>query len=439
MSNIILCADDSKTMQTVAEITFRVSDFQYVGALSADEAMDKARAQKPALILADAIMPGKTGYELSKLVKSDPQLSGVPVIVLCGNSAAYDAAKGAEVAADGHLPKPWDSQVMLDKVAELVAKFKSSPVAKLSGGAAAPTPAPAAAKKAVAPAPKPAIPRSRTAKPAAPRPLTAKPAATKASLSVSKIKPPKLGAPKPIPKVGLSKAKEGAGGARTHTIMGMPTIVPPMAKPAIPAAKPTLAAPKPAIPNPLVAKPVIPRPTQVPAKPTLPTRPQTSPSKYAPPAMKSARTKPGAPEPPKPAAKPATPVARRAPTPPPIGKPATQPPRLATPPPVATPAAPVAKQTTGFPLGRPPMIRGLPTKRPAFVAPAALKIDVRRATAGAVARVAAEAGIAADGPEVKALLALSQDVVERVVWEVVPQLAEAIIRENLDTLTAKYQ
>ena len=429
MSNIILCADDSKTMQTVAEITFRVSDFQYVGALSADEAMEKARAEKPALILADAIMPGKTGYELCKMVKSDPQLAGIPVIVLCGNSAAYDAAKGTEVAADGHLPKPWDSQVMLDKCAELVAKFKSAPVAALSGGGA-----PAAASTPIAATPpKPAFPRAKTPTPAAPRPLAAKPAAAKPSLNVARIKPPKLGAPKPIPKAGLGKSKDAP---RTHTIHGMPTIVPPVVKSAVPTATPALVPPKLVVPNPLVAKPA------VPAKPTLPTRPATSPSKYDVPSMQSARTQPGTPEPPMPADSPVTPVARRAPTPPPLGETAIPTPRVATPPPVATspkPVAAVPKQTTGFPLGRPPMIRGLPTKRPAFVAPAALKVDIRKATAAAVARVAAETGIAADGPEVKALLALSQDVVERIVWEIVPELAETIIRENLATLTAKYQ
>ncbi|HWN69448.1 MAG TPA: response regulator, partial [Haliangium sp.] len=120
MSNIILCADDSKIIQTVAEITFRVSDYQYVGALSADEALDKARAQRPALILADVAMPDTDGYELCRAIKSDPALADVPVLMMCGNSSAYDAAKGSEVRADGHLNKPWDTQVLLDKVAEIL-------------------------------------------------------------------------------------------------------------------------------------------------------------------------------------------------------------------------------------------------------------------------------------------------------------------------------
>ena len=52
------------------------------------------------------------------------------------------------------------------------------------------------------------------------------------------------------------------------------------------------------------------------------------------------------------------------------------------------------------------------------------------------AQVAAEHGLDPTGPEMQALLRLSQEVVERIVWEVVPDLAEAIIRHNLDKLAA---
>src|SRR5690348_13486488 len=122
MSKVILVADDSATMQMVAEITFKATEFTYVGARSADEAVEKAKAQKPALVLADAVMQGKSGYDLCQALKSDGKLGDVPVVILCGNSAAFDAAKGAQVGADGSLSKPWDTQVMLEKVAEFIDK-----------------------------------------------------------------------------------------------------------------------------------------------------------------------------------------------------------------------------------------------------------------------------------------------------------------------------
>ena len=147
MSNTILCADDSATMQTVAEITFSSSDYQYVGARSADEALEKARQNPPALILADAVMPGKSGYDLCREVKADPSLSSTKVILLCGNSEAYDESRGSQVGADGHFTKPWDTQKMLDQVSEWLGGAAASP----SAGAAVAA-KPAAAPRAATPA-----------------------------------------------------------------------------------------------------------------------------------------------------------------------------------------------------------------------------------------------------------------------------------------------
>ncbi len=73
------------------------------------------------------------------------------------------------------------------------------------------------------------------------------------------------------------------------------------------------------------------------------------------------------------------------------------------------------------------MISGIPTKRSALVERTLQKMATRLAEAS---------GLEAGSPELVALLKLSTEVVERIVWEIVPELAEHIIRENLSTLTA---
>src|SRR5437763_9235047 len=152
-------------MQQVADITFRGTEFQYVGARSADEALQKAKSQKPAVVLADSSMPGKTGYDLCLAIKE--AMADVPVVILVGNGAPYDAAKGTQVGADGNLPKPWDTQTMLEKVTEIVAKGanakpgqSAAAAAPAAKPAAAAAPAPAAAAAAAAAANQP--PRSAT-------------------------------------------------------------------------------------------------------------------------------------------------------------------------------------------------------------------------------------------------------------------------------------
>ncbi len=336
MTKVILCADDSVTMQTVAEITFRGTDYTYVGARTADEALDKARSHRPVLVLADAVMPGKTGYDLCQALKSDATLADVPVVILCGNSAPYDAARGAQAGADGTLTKPWDTQVMLDKVAELLDKVAQTGVARIGGGAAAAAAAPAAARP--APSPTPAPPMGQ------PVPVAATPA----------VAPPKVAPP------------------RSATIMGMPTIKMP---------GPGGGAPAP-----------VPAPAAV-----APPAPVAPPAAVRPPA-------PVAAPPPAPAAASLGAVAASAPS-----------------------RAPASAPPTA-PVGRPPMVSGIPTKRSALV---------ERTLAKMGQRLAELSGLEPGSPELIALLKLSTEVVERVVWEVVPELAETIIRENLQDLSAK--
>jgi hypothetical protein len=74
------------------------------------------------------------------------------------------------------------------------------------------------------------------------------------------------------------------------------------------------------------------------------------------------------------------------------------------------------------------MVAGVPTKRSALV---------ERTLAKMAARLAEASGLEPGSPELLALLKLSTEVVERIVWEVVPELAETIIRENLHELAAK--
>ncbi|HEX3759266.1 MAG TPA: response regulator, partial [Kofleriaceae bacterium] len=217
MSKIVLCVDDSATMQQVADITFRGTEFTYIGARGFDEALEKARGQKPIVILVDSHMPGKSGYDLCLALKNDPATSSVPVAILVGNAAPYDAARGTLVGADASLPKPWDTQTMLEKVTELVAKAAS--------GVAKPGQSSAAAPPASGPAPSTAPLGSPAAK----------------------------GAPPPAAAAAASAAMP----PRSATIMGMPTIKMPAGN-----AQPAPAAPG-TPPTPTVAAPAAP-----PAPPT---------------------------------------------------------------------------------------------------------------------------------------------------------------------------
>ena len=118
MSKTILLADDSLTIQKVVELTFMEEDFDVVSVSDGDHALAKLGEVTPALVIADVHMPGASGYEVCRQVKTAHP--GVPVLLLVGTFEVFDEEEAQTAGADAHLKKPFDSQELLQMVEGLV-------------------------------------------------------------------------------------------------------------------------------------------------------------------------------------------------------------------------------------------------------------------------------------------------------------------------------
>lgn len=127
MKKKLLLADDSVTIQKVVQITFSHDDYELTVVDNGDIAYENARSQRPDLILADVFMPGKNGYELCAAVKNDPSLAAVPVLLLTGTFEPFDEAKAKSVGADRWIAKPFESQALIACVEELLASSAQTP------------------------------------------------------------------------------------------------------------------------------------------------------------------------------------------------------------------------------------------------------------------------------------------------------------------------
>ena len=120
MAHTILLADDSVTIQRVIELTFADEDVQVVAVSSGDQAIARLNSAPPDIVLADIGMPGKDGYEVARYVKQSPRLSHIPVVLLTGAFEPVDQARAAEVGCDGVLAKPFEPQLVIGRVKELL-------------------------------------------------------------------------------------------------------------------------------------------------------------------------------------------------------------------------------------------------------------------------------------------------------------------------------
>jgi len=129
MSKRLLLADDSITIQKVIQITFAHEDYELTITDNGDAALAMAREIKPDLVMTDIYMPGKNGYELTAAIKQDPALQHVPVLLLAGSFEPFDEEKARSCKADAWIEKPFESQNLIDKVAELLSATQEAPEA----------------------------------------------------------------------------------------------------------------------------------------------------------------------------------------------------------------------------------------------------------------------------------------------------------------------
>jgi CheY-like chemotaxis protein len=120
MSNKLLLADDSITIRKVVGIIFANEDYSLSVVDNGSAALEKAREIIPDIILADVIMPGKTGYEVCAEIRSDPLLSHVPLLLLTGAFEPFDEEKARQSGADDFISKPFESLQLLEKVERLI-------------------------------------------------------------------------------------------------------------------------------------------------------------------------------------------------------------------------------------------------------------------------------------------------------------------------------
>lgn len=119
MKRRILLADDSVTIQKVIELTFLDEDYDVKAVSNGDEAIAALPQVNPDFVIADVHMPGANGYEVCR--RSKETRPDVPVLLLVGTFEPFDEAQSRAVGADSFLKKPFDSQELLQRVEDLLA------------------------------------------------------------------------------------------------------------------------------------------------------------------------------------------------------------------------------------------------------------------------------------------------------------------------------
>src|SRR5690349_21994404 len=104
--NLILIADDDADVRDMLSVTLEAAGYRALGAKDGHTAARILTVAKPVAMITDVRMPAMNGMELCQLARNSPGTRDMAILMVSGNSHAYDVDAGLIAGADGYLSKP---------------------------------------------------------------------------------------------------------------------------------------------------------------------------------------------------------------------------------------------------------------------------------------------------------------------------------------------
>ena len=120
MSHKVLIADDEPNILISLEFLMKREGHQVLLARDGLEALALIRSERPALVLLDVMMPGKSGIEVCQAVRADEALAGTLILMLTAKGRDTDVAMGLGVGADGYITKPFSTRELAQRVRDML-------------------------------------------------------------------------------------------------------------------------------------------------------------------------------------------------------------------------------------------------------------------------------------------------------------------------------
>lgn len=112
----VLLIEDSKTETMIISKILEEAGFAVKTAANADQAMERLRNDRPDLIVMDVVMPGQSGFQLTRNLVKDPDFATIPIILCSSKSLETDRVWGMRQGARDYITKPVDAKLLLDAI-----------------------------------------------------------------------------------------------------------------------------------------------------------------------------------------------------------------------------------------------------------------------------------------------------------------------------------
>lgn len=119
----VLLVEDSLTETEVITQYLRQAGLRVVSVKSGEEAQLKIELQKPDLVILDVILPGQSGFELCREIKTNSSTQQIPVVMCSTKGTEADKLWGSMLGANAYIRKPVDQQELIQTIQQLTSVY----------------------------------------------------------------------------------------------------------------------------------------------------------------------------------------------------------------------------------------------------------------------------------------------------------------------------
>ena len=116
----ILVVDDDMDIVRLVRSYLEKAGYQILTAYDGETALKLLKAEQPQLLILDLMLPDRDGWDVARLVRSDPQLAATPIIMLTARVEDNDKIVGLEIGADDYITKPFNPREVVARVRALL-------------------------------------------------------------------------------------------------------------------------------------------------------------------------------------------------------------------------------------------------------------------------------------------------------------------------------
>ncbi len=125
---LILVVDDEEDVLELVSYNLKKENYRIETALTGEDAIGKAVALRPNLILLDLMLPGIDGLEVCRKLKNDDKTSDIPIIMATAKSEEADIVTGLELGADDYITKPFSPKVLIARIRRSLSRQKTKTI-----------------------------------------------------------------------------------------------------------------------------------------------------------------------------------------------------------------------------------------------------------------------------------------------------------------------